>query len=128
MRFLELIPKVQEEVRLFRAIAITEGRSKRTKHCLVVISCLNAEERLVVEDFLKFLSLLSTCQTEEYIVIGTKTILALKLDCNKFVGNKFYIANTCKRHLLFHIMSKTISSDYVSIDMRDFCAEQQTSI
>ena len=52
---LELIPKVQVEVWLLRAVAIAKRGTYRTYDCVIVVSALNAEQRLVVEEFFQFL-------------------------------------------------------------------------
>lgn len=52
---LELIPEVQVEVGLLSAVAIAERGAYRTYECVVEVSSLNAEQRLVVEEFFQFL-------------------------------------------------------------------------
>ena len=92
----KLIPEVEEEVWFLCAVTVSEGSSERTKHRLVVVSALNAVERLVVEEFLQLLCLLGHSHTKQHIVVGCYAKLSLKLDCHKLVGHELYISYTAK--------------------------------
>ena len=124
----KLIPEVEEEVWFLCAVTVSEGSSERTKHRLVVVSALNAVERLVVEEFLQLLCLLGHSHTKQHVVVGCYAKLSLKLCGDELIGNILDVSYTSERHLLLQVMTKPVASYIVGKNHRNNVAKKQTSV
>ena len=125
----ELIPEVQEEIRLLCAVAVPQRCSERPEHGLVVVSALHTKERLLVaEEVLQFLCLTSSSQAKQHIVVGGNAQLTLQLNGHELVSNAFDVAYAGKRHLLLQIMPEPITANGVGVDKWNGIAEEQTAI
>ena len=120
--------EVNEEREFLRDVTVSDGGSERSEHGVVVIAERCSDHGALVKQLFHLISVLSSCQPQENNVVLCEVDLCLQLCGQQFIPRLFDVCNACEGSLLFHVMSKPLSSNIVADNERRILTRQETAV